>query len=553
MALIDAFSEEEQALIRTEPDTLTPSERAHRWLLFIRPIRAPFKPGTPMLTDALVLAGYGARGAGDAFAKVLQLVHEGDVDFSGYGGTWSVARASMNIILQHLQQTDLAIPPRARVNRVNFAELLFRNFDGFSPQEWQGFGPNDLDEITARFIEIRAPEEIEVVPTSVRNRLPQIGRPTIHIHEAPPQPTIVRPHIEIPPAPPGPSAKEIAEAVGAEVGKRIEPLPGAIEAAFIRALARGQAFIPPVAPPPAPAPPARAPEGVTPVAPTVPPTPPPEGVTAPSEALGGTVQRSLTGEVVRPRGVTLTPVELAERQLADKYRPLFLDQVLGNEDTVGVLRAAASTDFLPLYLVTGPPGIGKTSAVLAAIRDYLLRVEAATGVRYFDPEYRVESATFGIDPQVLHYENADVVVRRGGVPALLGRISEFQRTGRLVTQARKFFILDDFTKFTEDQQNVLLPLGEKYPRSTVFFVANTPSYIPALESRAKVLRFKSPPEELIIARLLEIMRNEGMTFPDPVDVAQRIVSSLGFQKEFRKAVIELASAWAVFQHTGALP
>jgi hypothetical protein len=546
MDLLDAFNPEEQELIRTPPSLLTPVERARRYLLFIRPIPTPFQPGQPPITHALVLSQFGVRGGADELATVLRRVHEEQVDFRDFGGTWAVARRTMNVLLTQLKQSDLYLPPRDRSRQVNFAQLLFRNFDGLHPGEWEGFGPNDLDEITARFIEVRAPEDTGVIPQAVRARLPQGSKPTIIVNPE-------RPRVEVrPPAPrveyKGPTVEQVREAVQAGVKEATAELPEQFEAAFVRAIARGQAFIPAQAPPP-PAPVSSTLTGTAPVIPPLAP-PSPAEVAPPSEALGGAVQQDLFGGQVRRSGVGLAPVQLAERQLADKYRPLFIDQVLGSDDAVATLRSAAQTDFLPSYIAVGPPGVGKTSAVLAAVRTYLLRIEASYGHRYFEDNYRAESATFGIDPQILHYENAEIALRRGGVPSLLGRISAFQRQGRLVAQARKFLILDDVTKFNEEQQKILLPLTERYPRSTVFFIANDANYSEALLSRSKFLRFQTPDAVTVEARLLEIMRAENMQFPDNTAVAQRIVRGLGLRVEFRKAVVELAAAWSQFQTTG---
>lgn len=43
----------------------------------------------------------------------------------------------------------------------------------------------------------------------------------------------------------------------------------------------------------------------------------------------------------------------------EKYRPLTLDQVVGNEDTITRLQAIAEDGNMPNLILSGPPGTGK--------------------------------------------------------------------------------------------------------------------------------------------------------------------------------------------------
>lgn len=43
----------------------------------------------------------------------------------------------------------------------------------------------------------------------------------------------------------------------------------------------------------------------------------------------------------------------------EKYRPLTLDQVVGNEDTIQRLQAIAEDGNMPNLILCGPPGTGK--------------------------------------------------------------------------------------------------------------------------------------------------------------------------------------------------
>lgn len=45
----------------------------------------------------------------------------------------------------------------------------------------------------------------------------------------------------------------------------------------------------------------------------------------------------------------------------EKYRPMSLDQVVGNEDTITRLQAIGEDGNMPNLILSGPPGTGKVS------------------------------------------------------------------------------------------------------------------------------------------------------------------------------------------------
>jgi replication factor C subunit 2/4 len=56
----------------------------------------------------------------------------------------------------------------------------------------------------------------------------------------------------------------------------------------------------------------------------------------------------------------------------EKYRPLTLDQVVGNEDTITRLQAIAEDGNMPNLILSGPPGTGKVSMhMLGVVGCYL--------------------------------------------------------------------------------------------------------------------------------------------------------------------------------------
>jgi replication factor C subunit 2/4 len=55
----------------------------------------------------------------------------------------------------------------------------------------------------------------------------------------------------------------------------------------------------------------------------------------------------------------------------EKYRPLDLSDVAGNNETVARLRAIASSGNTPNLILAGPPGTGKTTSVNCLARQLL--------------------------------------------------------------------------------------------------------------------------------------------------------------------------------------
>lgn len=55
----------------------------------------------------------------------------------------------------------------------------------------------------------------------------------------------------------------------------------------------------------------------------------------------------------------------------EKYRPVFLDDVVGNTETIERLKIIAREGNMPHVIISGMPGIGKTTSVLCLARQML--------------------------------------------------------------------------------------------------------------------------------------------------------------------------------------
>ena len=55
----------------------------------------------------------------------------------------------------------------------------------------------------------------------------------------------------------------------------------------------------------------------------------------------------------------------------EKYRPVYLDDIVGNVETVERLKIIAKDGNMPHVIISGMPGIGKTTSILCLARQLL--------------------------------------------------------------------------------------------------------------------------------------------------------------------------------------
>ena len=55
----------------------------------------------------------------------------------------------------------------------------------------------------------------------------------------------------------------------------------------------------------------------------------------------------------------------------EKYRPVYLDDIVGNVETIERLKIIAKDGNLPHIIISGMPGIGKTTSILCLARQLL--------------------------------------------------------------------------------------------------------------------------------------------------------------------------------------
>ncbi|NXK68745.1 RFC5 factor, partial [Sylvietta virens] len=147
-----------------------------------------------------------------------------------------------------------------------------------------------------------------------------------------------------------------------------------------------------------------------------------------------------------------------------------------------------SEDRLPHLLLYGPPGTGKTSTILACARQL-----------YRDREF---------GSMVLELNASD----DRGIDIVRGPILSFASTRTIFKKGFKLVILDEADAMTQDAQNALRRVIEKFTENTRFcLICNYLSkIIPALQSRCTRFRFGPLTPELMVPRLQHVIQEEGV-------------------------------------------
>jgi len=170
----------------------------------------------------------------------------------------------------------------------------------------------------------------------------------------------------------------------------------------------------------------------------------------------------------------------------EKYRPNGLQELISHEDIISTIRTFIKQDRLPHMLFYGPPGTGKTSTILACAKEI------------FTPQQ--------FSSMVLELNASD----DRGIGIVRGQIHTFASTRTIFNKGYKLIILDEADAMTNDAQNALRRIIEKFTENVRFcLIGNYLSkIIPALQSRCTRFRFGPLGVEQILPRLDFVCQEE---------------------------------------------
>lgn len=220
---------------------------------------------------------------------------------------------------------------------------------------------------------------------------------------------------------------------------------------------------------------------------------------------------------------TKYPLNL-ELPWVEKYRPKYLSEVVGNTETINALRRIAKDGNLPHMILSGSPGIGKTTAVLCLARELL-----------------------GDDPRLLKEAVLELNASDDrGIDVVRNMIKTFaQKKVTLPHNRHKIVILDEADSITPSAQQALRRTMEIYSNSTrfVFSCNQSNKIIEPLQSRCSILRFNRLRDEDILVVLKRILEREHIESYSDDGLGALIFTSDG---DMRQAVNNLQSVYYGF-------
>ncbi len=200
----------------------------------------------------------------------------------------------------------------------------------------------------------------------------------------------------------------------------------------------------------------------------------------------------------------------------EKYRPVKLSEIVGQEPAVDRLVAYVAAKSLPHLLFAGPAGVGKTTAAMCIAKEL-----------------------FGdLTHDFLELNASD----ERGIDVVRNKIKDFARTKPLIGDFKIIF-LDESDSLTSDAQNALRRTMERYTSTCRFILSCNYSskLIEPLQSRCAIFRFTKIPSEKIKKHLEGILKKEGVKSTDKGLDALLYVS----EGDLRQSINILQSAAAI--------
>ncbi len=228
-------------------------------------------------------------------------------------------------------------------------------------------------------------------------------------------------------------------------------------------------------------------------------------------------------------------MSVMDKMWVEKYRPHRISEIIGQDEIKNKLMGFVQSGSLPHLLFAGPPGTGKTTAVLA------LAAEIYTNG--------------SLNENLLELNASD----DRGIDTIRNQVKDFAMTVPSGNAPFKIIVLDEADALTAAAQQALRRTMERYVETSRFvLLCNYPGrIIEPIQSRCAYFRFSPLPNSEIKQQILLIAKKEKVTItPEGIETLLNVSKG-----DMRKAinVLQAASslssnvtAKAIYETTGGI-
>jgi len=181
------------------------------------------------------------------------------------------------------------------------------------------------------------------------------------------------------------------------------------------------------------------------------------------------------------------------------WRPTKIMDIILDPINKDIMNNIIETGYFPNLLIYGPPGVGKTSSVIALVNEY---------------------------QEKHNYKTKSLVIQNNasedrGVDIIRNQISQFVNSKPLFNEGMKFIILDEADYMTKNAQQALRYLLQEYSSHVRFcLICNYISRIDdGLQNEFLKLRFNQLPEKDIHQFLIHISKEENLNISEEIIIS----------------------------------